>query len=276
MKKLVTTPWLRVTGLLVLLAGMAVVQGCGGGGSSSTPPNANPTGYYSNNGTAMVKQADDMTDLSISDLQAMVSGNRIMMMSAANNLLYDGTITSINQSSFSATFTIYDNGQNPVTASATGMITQGSSVTGTLSGTGLGNGTFSLTYALGNSNPAAIARIATEGTGTGWIGSTGSINQHQYTVLNTGVLLAEDTVGGATFDSCEMSGTFVPVAGSNVYTISVTVSNCVDTISSPGTLINGTNYTGLAATRSQTSTDDRMIFSVSNGSFDLNTEFQIF
>lgn len=31
MKKLVTTPWLRVTGLLVLLAGMAVVQGCGGG-----------------------------------------------------------------------------------------------------------------------------------------------------------------------------------------------------------------------------------------------------
>jgi hypothetical protein len=260
--------WMLRTGLLALFAGLAL-HGCGGSGGGDTPQNDNPTGYYSNDGTALVKLADDMTDLSITDLQAMVSGNRIIMMSVANNLLYDGTFTSINQSSFNATFTIYSAGINPITATASGTITQGSSITGTLTGAGAGNGTFTVIYALNNSNPAAISRIATEGLGIGWFAFNGSMSGNVYTVLNTGALFLEDSASLGTFAECVMNGTFVPVAGVNVYTISVTVTNCTDNT------INGTNYTGLAATRSTVNPDDRMIFSVSNGSFSLYTEFEI-
>ncbi|PKM46529.1 MAG: hypothetical protein CVV05_02305 [Gammaproteobacteria bacterium HGW-Gammaproteobacteria-1] len=265
MKHVFKSHWFIRSTLLVLLAGL-VLHGCGG--SSSTPANANPTGYYSNNGTALVKQTDDTTDLSITDLQAMVSGNRIIMMSAAKNLVYDGTITSINQSSYTATFTIYSSGQNPISATATGTITQGSSITGTLTGTGAGNGTFNVIYAL-NNDPAAISRISTEGTVNVWGGyDNGSINSHAYFVSNVGALSAADTSGPvSTFNGCEMSGTFVPVTGANVYTIFVTVTNCADTT------VNGTDYAGLAATRSDVDPDDRMAFSVSNGNWSLNTEF---
>ncbi len=267
MKHVFKSHWFIRSTLLALLASVAL-YGCGG--SSSTPANANPTGYYSNNGTALVKQTDDTTDLSITDLQAMVSGNRIIMMSAANNLVYDGTITSINQSSYTATFTIYSSGQNPISATATGTITQGSSITGTLTGAGAGNGTFTVIYALSNNDPATIARIATEGTVNFWYGANGSIDSHIYGVLNTGGL-SVGTAGGpvATFNGCYMSGDFVPVDGANVYTISVTVTHCIDTN------INGTDYTGLAATRSEVNLNNRMIFSISNGSYSLNTEFEL-
>jgi hypothetical protein len=263
MKHLIKSHWFIRNALLVLLAGL-VLHGCGG--SSSTPANANPTGYYSNNGTALVKQSDDTTDLSITDLQAMVSGNRIIMMSATNNLVYDGTITSINQSSYTATFTIYTNGQNPISATASGTITQGSSITGTLTGAGAGNGTFNVIYALSNNDPAAITRIAKEGIV--WVGDNGSLRLHAYEVSNIGVLLAVATSGSVSaFNGCEMSGTFVPITEVNVYAISVTVNNCTDST------VNGTDYTGLAATHSDVDPDNIMVFSASNGSFSLNAEF---
>jgi hypothetical protein len=90
-----------------------------------------------------------------------------------------------------------------------------------------------------------------------------------YTILNSGSLFWEDD-GGGFFSQCVMNGTFVPVSGVNVYTINVTVTGCQDSA------INGTNYSGLAATRSQTSTDDRLFFSVSNGSYSLYAEYQPF
>ena len=69
------TPFLVV----VMLIGL---QACGGGGSST--PDANPTGYYDNSGTAAVD--DDGAgagSTAINDLQAMINGNRFMMISDA-------------------------------------------------------------------------------------------------------------------------------------------------------------------------------------------------
>jgi hypothetical protein len=252
----------RYTSFVALLGLGGLMYGCGSS-DSGTPPNANPTGYYSQGSLSV----SDGTITDNNALQAMVYNDRIIMMSAANNLLYDGTITSINQSSFSATFTIYDNGQNLVTASATGTITQGSSVTGTLSGTGLGNGTFSLTYALGNNNPAAIARIERFPL-QDWEGINGSLFQRYYKVDSAGLLLADDTTGLGDFRNCNMGGTFIPISGVNVYTINVTVTGCQNTA------INGTNYSGLAASRSEVNTDDRFILAVSNSTYSMYGEFQ--
>jgi len=67
-----------------------------------------------------------------------------MMMSTANKLLYDGTITNISGNDFTAEFIIFTDGENPMTATARGTITEGSKIEGTLIGSGAGSGTFSL------------------------------------------------------------------------------------------------------------------------------------
>ena len=63
------TPYLMV----VLFLGL---QACGG--SSSPTPDANPTGYY-DTGTH--------SELGFNDLQALVNGNRLMIMTNSNSIL---------------------------------------------------------------------------------------------------------------------------------------------------------------------------------------------
>ncbi|MBL1259449.1 MAG: hypothetical protein COB33_002825, partial [Thiotrichaceae bacterium] len=156
--------------LILLVLMVLVLQGCSSDSAPAlTPepgPDANPVGYYENAGTASVNGGT----LLIDDLQAMVHGNRIMMMSAKEELLYDGTITDITEDEFTADFTIYYQGSKPTesTATVTGQITEGSSITGTLNGSGFGDGTFSLLYASTNSEVAAISRIENVTDNTDW------------------------------------------------------------------------------------------------------------
>jgi len=125
---------------------------------------ADHAGYYSNAGTASVDDGLGGT-LGINDLQAMVTGTRIIMLSMDKELLYDGTITDITGDNFTADFTIYTAGENPVTATASGTITAGSSITGTLTGAGVGSGTFDLLYANTNNQVAALDLVWTGGGG---------------------------------------------------------------------------------------------------------------
>jgi hypothetical protein len=124
-----------------------------------------------------------------------------------------------------------------------------------------------LTYALGNNNPAAIARIERFPL-QDWEGINGSLFQRYYKVDSAGLLLADDTTGLGDFRNCNMGGTFIPISGVNVYTINVTVTGCQNTA------INGTNYSGLAASRSEVNTDDRFILAVSNSTYSMYGEFQ--
>ena len=138
---------------------------------------ADPAGYYSNAGTANVEDAGGGA-LVINDLQGMVDGNRIMMMSVANELLYDGTITNMEikgdfTTDFTADFTIYTSGENPMNATVSGTITAGSSITGTLTGSGVGNGQFSLLYAATNDQAAAVV--------SAWLGAGGGFNEFGFT-----------------------------------------------------------------------------------------------
>ena len=114
---------------LMLLALLALVlQGCGDGVRILPPSDADPAGYYIDDGTASVDNGAGGT-IAIGDLQALVDGKRIMMLSMAHELLYDGTITNISGSDFTANFTIYTGGKNPLTATASGTITAGPSIT---------------------------------------------------------------------------------------------------------------------------------------------------
>ena len=150
------------TSLPMILLVLFALQGCFHSDDDPAPApvvDANPTGYYSGpNGPTSVSDGAGGT-IALNDLQAMVNGNRIMMMSAANGLLYDGTITSITENDFTADFKVYTDGENPIPATATGTITQSSSITGTLTGSGVGSGIFSLGYAISNNQAAAISRV---------------------------------------------------------------------------------------------------------------------
>lgn len=248
---------------------LVAVSGCGG--SDGPPPNANPNGYYDVNGTANVDDGMGGT-LQIDDLQALVHGNRIMMMSVNHGLLYDGTITSISQNTFTADFTVYTDGQTPVSASASGTITQGSTVTGTLTdstGTGVGNGTFRLTYATTNNQVAALSRVENTAAHMTWGAIVGNSNI-AFEVKIDGVGSVVDDVNnvGGLFQACEIfNGTISPIAGTNLYQVNGDLDTCSD--------VNvRLSYSGLATTRSDSNPDNVLVFMMTSGSYGFYGDFQ--
>lgn len=129
----------RIT-LGLALAWLAVsLLGCKGGGDDNPPAAVSPNGYYE--GSATVKTDDDTTDLPIADLQGMLNGNRLMLMSATEQLLYDGTLT-ITGNNYTGELKVYKSGlpvtkdygtgPEPMKIPVSGNVTGGSSITGTL------------------------------------------------------------------------------------------------------------------------------------------------
>ena len=230
--------------------------GCGGGGDSA---DSDPKGYY-DSGNAAVKLIDDTTPLPIADLQGMVSGNRFMLISVIETLLYDGTITDITGNTYTATVNIYEDGDLlPDTATVVGSITTASSMTGTLTGVGAGNGTFSLTYSVNNS-PSALSRIAKD-----WLGplngapaggdSNTTISGAGAISRGIGYLGSVPVLAGCDIDA---GSTVLPISGVNVYSVNISLSTCTDM------LVDG-SYTGFATT--QTIADETLNIAFSNGNF---------
>jgi len=251
---------------LVFFAVLAVVlQGCfhssgGGGGGGGITPDANPEGYYINTGSATVSDGAGGT-MTVDNLQAIVNGTRIMMMSVPDDLLYDGTITSISGNSFTADFKIYFEGGDianalPMTATASGTITEGSSITGTLTGSGVGSGTFSLTYAMTNNELSAFSRIENvAGTNDTWgaIIGGGVLTPQEFIIDATGALTHDTVSAFGIFASCEMNGSLTPITDSSLYSVSVVLTRC-------GSSDRDGTYTGLAVSRTDATTDDTLVF----------------
>lgn len=243
--------------LLMLFAGISVIQGCSSSGSQ-TVTDADPVGYY-DSGTATVKLSDDTTDLAISDLQGMVSGTRFMFLSVSEVLLYDGTITDISGNSFTATVNIYEDGVLlPDTATVSGTITSASSITGTLTGVGAGNGTFSMTYSLNNAD-SDLSRVAKD-----WLGPlNGAASEIRiFNINGTGdvsmtgdYLSSTPVISGCTLNA---GSTILPIAAANVYSVTITLSTCTDSA------VNG-EYTGYATTQSVA--DGVLLLAYTNGTY---------
>jgi hypothetical protein len=220
-----------------------------------------PKGYY-DSASATVKQADDLTDRNISDLLGMVSGNRFILMSVSEVLLYDGTITSKDGSSYTATVDIYEDGVLLAgSVAATGTMTTASSFTVNLTGTGAGNGSFALTYSMNNAD-SALSRIDVV---DGWSGPLNGAPNDIFTtyISDTG----EFSRSHSGFPSitpvigdCEANsgGTVLPILDVNVYAVTLKLSACTDP------LVDG-DYTGFATT--QTVADDVLVLTFTNGSY---------
>ena len=244
---------------LTLSAATAATLGTASVIGTITNDDADPKGYY-DSGTAAVKLTDNTTDLEISDLQGMVSGNRFMLISVSEVLLYDGTM-NITGDTFTATVNIYKDGVLlPDTATVSGAITTASSLTGVLTGVGAGNGTFSLTYSL-NNEPSDLSRIDRI---EGWSGPLNGASFEPVTTFisesgeisrNGDFFSVTPAIAGCGIDA---GSTVLPISGLNIYNVTITFSTCTDSAADG-------NYTGFATTQSVA--DEVLVLAYSNDSF---------
>lgn len=256
-----------------LIIAMLLVA-CGGSSSDTAivpvpVPVPVPTaiGYYT--GGASVLEEDDLTTLTIEDLQGIFDGTNFKFMSVAKDLLYDGKVTSRTGDDFTADVTIYKFGANPYSATVSGTITDGSQFTGTFSGTKAGNGTFTLIYALSNSETADISRITKtfSDSALGFFSAVGS--GIALSINSSGnILPVASGQENSIFQDCSIAlGTnskITPIVSSNIYSISVELELCKNS-NRDGV------YTGLATTKINTNADDTLVLIVTGGFVDPNT-----
>ena len=257
--------------MILLALFFLMIQGCfhsssSGGGDGGTS-NADPTGYYTNSGFVQVMMADDITPrVTEADFQGMVTDSQFMMISDTENLSYIGTFT-VSGNELSGSVTLYEAGvMAQENVPLTGMITATSKITGTLGGAGAANGTFQLNYAMDNSEVTLDQVVRT----FDW---RPVINQN---IPDLNLANAADpapafnfgTGGTASniFSGCGYLGRMEPIAGTHLYTVSVTMDSC-----DPGTIdVEAVpTYTGLASVRGTT----RFILALANGAYDFSGEY---
>ena len=123
------------------------LQACGGSSTPPPPADANPVGYYAGTLSTTTPSQIDISAKAISDSDKFMLVH-IDNSATQNTILYVGTFTDITATTFTADVRIYLNGVFLRTATITnGSITEKSSMSGTLSGTGDYTSTsFSLSY----------------------------------------------------------------------------------------------------------------------------------
>lgn len=259
-----------LSGAVLSVALVFGLQGCSSsGGGTPAPVNADPKGYYT--GTAAVKDGSN-ADLTITDLQGMISGDRFMLMSDAARVLYDGTITNITENDFTATVTIYESdysantfdGEVTVTTTTViGTITEGSQITGTFEGVNAWNGTFSLVYAQSNSEVSSIAKVQTA-VGKIWSGDISDLGSNQeFTVDALGNIIHSNAAGTSVFGGCTIGDSSIaPIPETRLYSVIIKFLPTCPT---------GT-FTGFATTKG---TDNVLVLAYSDGILAAATDYDL-
>lgn len=240
--------------------------------------NVNATGYYS---TGSLNVHDNMGNAlpPITDLQGIVSNNRVMMFSTSSGLSYDGTF-AVTGDSFNGTVAVYTYGRDAVTVNISGTITVGTTLAGSFTGTGAGSGSFSLDYANTNNQVADISRVVRPPppSGRDWRGMVADAPAFAFSFLipqpsgsNPLALEFYNSLvvsPAGYFAACQPGAGFITaIAQTNLYDVSGTsLVGC-----SPNTAIINTNYSGLATVLTDATVnakaDNSLIFMLSNGTY---------
>ena len=245
-----------------------------GTGTITNDDNADPTGFYDAGSATIKNPADAANDIVLSDLYAIINNNRLMIMSLSSVILYDATITAVSGNDFTATVKVY-HGMDvfwnvappaPIETTISGTITEGSQISGTIAGTGIGTGNFSLTYGLSNANVAAVANVMKL-----WEGDVNTVVQGTFDlqIINANGEIDvgfSDAPNMGIFDRCQMSGTLTSVANTTVFTQTITMIGC-------RVPENDGDYSGLATTTS--SMHDNLVFMLSNGTVSIISVFTV-
>ncbi|MCF6324504.1 MAG: hypothetical protein L3J89_09310 [Gammaproteobacteria bacterium] len=268
------TSRLAVFPLFLLVLIVLVLPGCFHNDDDPAPvPDATPAGYYINTGTATVSDGGSST-ISIGDLQAIVHGSRMMMMSVTHELLYDGTITSIDGNDYTADFRIYKDAVFVTDATVTGQITTGASITGILTGSGFGSGGgFNLLYGTTNHEVASLARIerVLPATWGATIGGADATADYEFTIDDVGGVVDDVSNVDGLFDSCFLNfevSIIRLIVDTNFYEPTFLV-HC-----NGGGFLHEGEYTGLATTRSDATTDDTLVLMMTSGTHSFSGDFK--
>ena len=259
------THFLNVVFSLLLISALTA---CSGG--SSSPKNESADGLFKN-GTANL----DSGNVMLNDLRALSYGNRIIIFSISENLLFDGHITNITADDYTATFDVYETGAKTQSGvSVTGKVTTDSQITGTLNGTGAASGTFTLVFDSTYNTGATNSKIMKTGGdwGTHLLSTFSSLSDSIDDGIgfddSSGPLTASgafvDDVGT---DACSFEGPLaIPDSNLDLYT----VENVTPSSLNPGSpfncpFVDAVKFTGFAAVLSESLTDNDLLYAVTNG-----------
>ena len=261
----------RISHLLAVVSislSAVLMFGCGGDDSPpAAPAVTDPTGYYINTGDATVN-ADTLTPLVITDLQGMVTSTQLTMFSANAILAYSGTIT-VSANSYSGTVTVYESGvATQPGVPVRGTITQGSRITGTMTGTGLGNGSFTLDYATAPGNNAVDNSMVVDNLTWQPVNDLVNVNVGIFSYASPTINITAAS-GLGIFNNCDFLGRFDPIPGTHLYTVSGTMNNCAPSTDSA---IKALPYTGLASVRGSDA-NDRFVMVLTNGGYGIADEY---
>lgn len=200
--------WVIKAILMLTLGGLS---SCGGGGGGGPAPvtNADPTGYYENTGTLTITDSSVMSAVvtTRSDLQGIIYNNRLMMFSTDTNgpnYLYDADI-SVNGNDVTGTGYAYKDAQmvldgvgtditHAIKLSVSGTITQGSTISGTISGMPNTTISFALHYSTAvNALPADMTNIAGKGFQKDWIVASPSLSTNVGGSIGFDIVIRSDT-----------------------------------------------------------------------------------
>jgi hypothetical protein len=185
-------------------------------------------------------------------------------------VLYDITnITNTTGNAYTGAVDMYSGNagaQSKTTLPIANLTISGASITGTLNGSGLGGGTFTIAFDTTNNVGATLARI----DGNGFNNWTGNVYGYDVdssifgAFQNNGLYFGRDD----TVQICEYSSTLVlPDNQLNIYQLSHNIVNpSLGTCTSPYI---STGHTGLAAVITTNNTDDTLVYAFSNGSIAL-------
>ena len=84
---------------------------------------------------------------------------------------------------------------------------------------------------------------------------------YDFSINNLGVLTHVGDTGNGIFATCRINGSASPISGTSLYEVSVSLSGCANP------LVDGTTYTGLATSRSDSTVDDTLVLGVANGAY---------
>lgn len=268
----------RRFGLVCLIAAAAGLSACGGGGGGDdtppTPPAEDPSGLYKN-GTADLNGGA----LALSDLRGFVYNNRVIIFSVDGRIMFDGSVDSVSEDQLTATVDVYVDGEISQTdVAVTATVNEQSQIVGTISGTGVADGTFTLLYDSAYEVGATQERITDIDEDYDYRGDLVA----SFSLAGESVLDGFQTSFG-TFDvfpwvangdgsvACFFEGVFsIPNSNVNIYSfevdlsssISLNVSKCTEMTLDPADL-----YTGFGSVLSESGTDNDALFAVSNGEF---------
>lgn len=228
-------------------------------GTINNDETAEPKGYFTGSAT--------VNSTALTDMTGMMYDNRLMMFSPTANVLYDITFTDITVNDFTATATVYVNGdindagsQSSVSLSGT---TDEATINGTFSGgSGLADGSFELTFDVNNNVGATLARI--EGTLDRYTGDIYGIDNDSSGRFSSDAL-GDYSISDSDGSSCGISPGAVLVIPDNLLNIYLLDHDVVDRISCEYISLGHTGFASVVSVNSV----NTVVFAYANGSVSL-------